>query len=101
MKKALVLLFILLFMVTVNIAQEVEPKRYSRVKKIRAFVLPEVPKDYGNLISGKFEMPARDEHKYTLFFQNENGQVTMIRVIFYPATGYIPEIIISEFPRKP
>jgi len=104
MGKIIPLMFLLLFMATVNIAQEIEPKSYKKVKKIRAFTFPEISKDYGNLISGQVEYVADDiakEHRYAFFFQNEDGKITVVGITFYPATQYIPEMIISEFPRKP
>ena len=103
MKKIILLMFLLLVIVAVNIAQEIESTSYSEIKKSHTYLLPEIPTKYGNLISA--EMSAEVSVPgggavYQLFFQNEAGVIRIVRIIFYYRSGTVYQMDVAEFPRS-
>lgn len=103
MKKIILLVFLLLLIATVNIAKETESTSYSEIRKSRTYLLPEIPAEYGNLISGEMSgevaVPGGGA-VYQLFFQNEAGVIRIVRIIFYYRSGTVYQMDVAEFPRS-
>ena len=101
MRKIIILISLLLFMATVNIAQE--STSYSEIKNSHHYILPKIPANYGNLISAQMSAEVAVPGGgaiYQLFFQNEAGVISIIRIIFYYRSGIIQQMDVAEFRRS-
>lgn len=103
MKKIILLIFVLLFLVTMNFAQETQSTSYSEIKKSHIYLLPKIPVEYGNLISAEMSAEVAvpgGGAVYHLFFQNETGVIRIVRIIFYYRSGTVYQMDVAEFPRS-